>query len=67
MKNTECPRIDICKIRQATDNFSDNYKLGQGGFGIVYKVKIHRSDNPNFIYKIWFTSSNIFDIPGNFI
>lgn len=26
-------------IRVATNDFSDSNKLGQGGFGIVYKVK----------------------------
>ena len=26
------------KIRSATNNFSDKNKLGEGGFGIVYKV-----------------------------
>ena len=25
-------------IKQATDDFSENNKLGQGGFGLVYKV-----------------------------
>ncbi|TVU16908.1 hypothetical protein EJB05_32911, partial [Eragrostis curvula] len=29
--------LDLSKIRTATDNFSDNNKLGEGGFGAVYK------------------------------
>lgn len=30
--------FDLNSIRVATDNFSDTNKLGQGGFGAVYKV-----------------------------
>ncbi|PWA79324.1 cysteine-rich receptor-like protein kinase 8 [Artemisia annua] len=26
-------------IKEATDNFSENNKLGQGGFGLVYKIR----------------------------
>lgn len=31
--------FNLNSIRVATENFSDANKLGQGGFGIVYKVK----------------------------
>ena len=31
--------MDINTLRLATDNFADSNKLGQGGFGTVYKVK----------------------------
>ncbi|KAG2688172.1 hypothetical protein I3760_09G082600 [Carya illinoinensis] len=31
------PRIDLASIQAATDNFSDSNKLGEGGFGPVYK------------------------------
>lgn len=31
-------QFDFGTIRAATDNFSDANKLGQGGFGSVYKV-----------------------------
>lgn len=34
----DVPLFDFNTIAQATDNFSDNNKLGQGGFGSVYKV-----------------------------
>lgn len=30
--------MNLATIRAATDNFSDSNKLGQGGFGSVYKV-----------------------------
>ena len=41
----ELPEFDLNTIVIATDNFSDNNKLGQGGFGPVYKVNI-RKCNP---------------------
>jgi hypothetical protein len=34
----ESPHIDLASILAATNNFSDSNKLGQGGFGPVYKV-----------------------------
>lgn len=34
----ELPLFDSTTIAMATNNFSDENKLGQGGFGIVYKV-----------------------------
>lgn len=33
----DLPFMDLNTIRAATDNFSDSNKLGQGGFGTVYK------------------------------
>jgi hypothetical protein len=36
------PIIDLSKIPKATGNFSSNKKLGEGGFGLVYKVKKHQ-------------------------
>lgn len=35
----ELPLINFESIVVATNNFSDSHKLGQGGFGKVYKVK----------------------------
>jgi hypothetical protein len=34
----ELPMFDLATIANATDNFSNNMKLGEGGFGPVYKV-----------------------------
>jgi hypothetical protein len=35
----ELPIFDLTVIANATDNFSRNNKLGEGGFGPVYKVR----------------------------
>lgn len=35
---SELPLFDIDVIAQATNNFSDTNRLGEGGFGPVYKV-----------------------------
>lgn len=39
IKPTESLQFDFETFRLATDNFSDANKLGQGGFGAVYKVR----------------------------
>ncbi|CAA3012691.1 G-type lectin S-receptor-like serine/threonine-protein kinase SD1-1 [Olea europaea subsp. europaea] len=36
-KDIELPQFDLHTITKATDNFSINNKLGEGGFGPVYK------------------------------
>ena len=38
MKSEESLQFDFCTVRAATNNFSEENKLGQGGFGSVYKV-----------------------------
>ncbi|KAL2559687.1 Cysteine-rich receptor-like protein kinase 10 [Forsythia ovata] len=40
ISTVETLHYDFGTIRAATDNFSDANKLGQGGFGIVYKGKL---------------------------
>ena len=34
----EFPLVDFKSIANATDNFSPNNQIGEGGFGPVYKV-----------------------------
>lgn len=36
----ESLQYDLGTIQAATNNFSDNNKLGEGGFGAVYKVRV---------------------------
>ena len=37
-EDLELPLFDLATISSATDDFSTNNKLGEGGFGPVYKV-----------------------------
>ena len=39
-EDMELAVFEFGTIAQATDNFSFNNKLGEGGFGPVYKVKV---------------------------
>lgn len=41
MITAESLQVDFSTIRAATDDFSEENKLGQGGFGSVYKVIIN--------------------------
>ncbi|OMO76062.1 hypothetical protein COLO4_25683 [Corchorus olitorius] len=40
ISSAECIQYDFSIIRDATNDFSDANKLGQGGFGAVYKGKL---------------------------
>lgn len=39
LEPNETFQFDFESIMAATDNFSDTNKLGEGGFGAVYKVR----------------------------
>ena len=46
-------RLDFDTIRLATDDFSPGNQLGEGGFGVVYKVtRLSVSNVIIFIYYI---------------
>jgi hypothetical protein len=47
----ESLQYDFENIRSATDDFSDENKLGQGGFGAVYKVRKHYDKKNNTLAK----------------
>lgn len=39
MNSTESLQYDFGTVEVATEQFSDSNKLGEGGFGAVYKVR----------------------------
>ena len=41
----EMPIFDFTTIANATNNFSSSNKIGEGGFGPVYKVRINHDAN----------------------
>ena len=45
-------RFDLGMIVMATDDFSSENTLGQGGFGTVYKVIINFFPNDEFLINI---------------
>ncbi|KAH7834670.1 hypothetical protein Vadar_018417 [Vaccinium darrowii] len=47
ISSVESLQYDFNTVKVATDNFSDANKLGQGGFGAVYKVISALNDVPN--------------------
>jgi len=38
LTDVESLQFDLATIEAATNGFSDENKIGQGGFGVVYKV-----------------------------
>ena len=56
----ESLQYDFETIRSATDDFSDANKLGQGGFGAVYKVTKHYITKKNNLLKNCLTQLTFF-------
>ncbi|OAY24618.1 putative receptor-like protein kinase At4g00960 [Manihot esculenta] len=56
----ESLQFDIEAIRVATNNFCDDNKLGEGGFGTVYKGRL--PDGPDIAVKRWSRNSKQGDI-----
>ena len=46
--SVESLQFDFGTIRVATNDFSEANKLGQGGFGSVYRVRIYHYINMNY-------------------
>ncbi|KAL8461344.1 hypothetical protein ACS0TY_032720 [Phlomoides rotata] len=44
LTSQDLPLMEFSIIKAATDNFSDSHKLGQGGFGSVYKGVLPNGD-----------------------
>lgn len=38
MARVKCTVYDFLTLQEATENFAEKHKLGEGGFGAVYKV-----------------------------
>lgn len=45
-EDVELPLFDFTTISKATSHFSVHNKLGEGGFGLVYKVRLHAFSVP---------------------
>ena len=45
-------QYDLSSLQYATANFNDENKLGEGGFGGVYKVKSYVNTNHNLVKKL---------------
>lgn len=41
VNGSELPLFNFTCVAAATNNFSEENKLGKGGFGIVYKVNLY--------------------------
>ncbi|KAL8124476.1 hypothetical protein AgCh_012209 [Apium graveolens] len=50
-EDTELPLFEIGKIANATSNFSNDNKLGHGGYGPVYKPYLHISRHLHAMHR----------------
>ena len=61
-EDLELPLFDYSTISNATDNFSTKNKLGEGGFGPVYKVTIHISRHADYMKILTFDRYSCYSI-----
>lgn len=47
---SDAPLVDFKSVRSATGDFSDANKLGEGGFGSVYKVSTINLDLRSLLF-----------------
>lgn len=45
----KCTVFDFLTLQEATENFSEGLKIGEGGFGTVYKVV--------YLVKLWWKNN----------
>ena len=58
-KGIDVPFFDLESILEATDYFSDANKLGQGGFGPVYKVIFPSSILIELLFQLFMLNDTI--------
>ena len=49
MESLESMLMDISALRSATGDFTESNKLGEGGFGAVYKVPLENKKTSLFV------------------
>ncbi len=52
VEDLELPYFDMVTISAATNHFASDNKIGQGGFGTVYKVIFFLNSNQLYMVKI---------------
>ncbi|KAI3506186.1 hypothetical protein L1887_28542 [Cichorium endivia] len=64
VKNMDHMKIPLEDIKSATHNFSDDYKIGIGGFGKVYKAKLFHFDFRKHVKEGGYGTISIVELSG---
>lgn len=64
MARGKCTIFDLPTLQEATENFSEKHKLGEGGFGSVYKVNKQAKMRENFLSTAILFSSEKESVSG---